>query len=58
VEPFPKNTPLNAQIKGKIEKEGYRIENEIEELYSLEADPEELTNLALSEDYKTLLDTI
>jgi hypothetical protein len=32
------------------------VENEIEELYDLEADPEELTNLALVPEHRSLLE--
>jgi arylsulfatase A-like enzyme len=41
--------------KGKYKYIRTLVENEIEELYDLEADPEELVNLALDPDYKELL---
>ncbi len=36
----------------------YLIDDEIEELYDIENDPEELTNLALNADYKELLEEL
>lgn len=43
-------------IEGKYKYIRTLVDNEIEELYNLETDPEELTNLALSPGYKELLE--
>lgn len=54
--PIYKEIPCWVFLRdGKYKYIRYLIENEIEELYDLDADPEELTNLALSPDYRKLL---
>ncbi len=42
--------------EGKYKYIRYLVENEIEELYDLDADPKELNNLALSDDHKEILE--
>ncbi|MCC5928782.1 MAG: sulfatase-like hydrolase/transferase [Cyclobacteriaceae bacterium] len=55
VEYFPINKEIPCWIslrKGDIKYVRYLIENELEELYDVSADPEELTNLATEKSYK------
>ena len=50
------NIPWYVLLRdGKYKYVRYLVEGEVEEIYDLEADPEELTNLATKEKFQSLL---